>query len=119
MPHMIIEHSDSILWGDNVTDLLADCHEALVDLLPTVISSCKSRFHPVSVYHVGDRSVDPARVFIAVRLRVMAGRSEETLQKTGRFLFDKILNYVQPLNPDLSIDLSVEVGNLDSVYLKA
>lgn len=119
MPHIIIDHSDNINFGDNWHDIAASCHDLLVEIMPTSAASCRTRIVPHALYHVGDRADQDKKGFVSVTIKALSGRSQDTLTKAGTEIFKLISNHVQKNHPNLHIEFSVEMADLAPVYIKA
>jgi 5-carboxymethyl-2-hydroxymuconate isomerase len=116
MPHITIEHSDNLIFGNDWKKLLSDCHDILVTELPTTLSSCRSRIISTQYYYVADGQKPNA--YIAITIKALAGRSDEALTKAGKLIFTHVLSYVKDLNPHADIECSVEMADLAPIYIK-
>lgn len=118
MPYISIDHSDNLNMGDNIGDVLATCHDILVEILPTKMEACRSLVEKHSCYHVSDRNNQEQKAFVTVVIKIMAGRSEDTLTKAGTKIIELISTHVKTLNPHLRTEFSIEMVNLAPVYIK-
>ncbi len=116
MPQLTLEFSANILEKNNMTSLFKQCHALLAHALPTELASCKSRAIESSFYCVGDGQ--PNHAFVHVSLKVMPGRSVETLKNVGDKMM-KILkdNFSESLKK-LHLQLTVEISELQKTYFK-
>ena len=119
MPHIIINHSDNINFGDNWRSVLESCHDILTETLPTSITSCRSRLESHAQYHVGSVENQNQKGFVSVTIKAMAGRSAETLTMAGTAIFKLIQSHVTQQNPNIQVEFSVEMVDLAPVYIKA
>jgi len=114
MPHLIFECSDEIKSKLPFKQIFIELHQMLSDLLPTQISSCKSRVFPYSQYLVGD---DESKLFIHLTIKILPGRTTETKSKAS----ERVLELLKQVINDLritNISISVEVLDLSVSYLK-
>ena len=84
MPHLILEFSDNVIEQDRFSDLFQQCHQTLVETLPTELMSCKSRAIPLQDFYLGDGAERLA--FVHGTLKIMPGRTEEVLNQTAEAL---------------------------------
>src|SRR5688572_26216158 len=89
MPHLTLEFSSNIIERNDMKSLFKKCHEALTYMLPTDIEHCKSRAVECSDFYIGTDHTDNG--FVHLDLKVMPGRTNETLQKVTAELI-QILN---------------------------
>ena len=114
MPHIIFECSDAIKSKLSFEQLFIELHKMLSHLLPTQISSCKSRVVPYSQYLVGN---DEANLFVHLTIKILPGRTTEVKNKTS----EKVLELLEQVINDLhmiNVSISVEVLDLSTSYLK-
>ena len=116
MPHLLLEYTNNIDFHPGSSTLLHDIHLLLAEELPTDLSSCKSRCIAHDLYYVGDGSKNNA--FIHLTIKVLSGRSDEK----KRFIAEEILGllneYFSEYKNILSLQLSVELLDLDKNYFK-
>ena len=119
MPHIIIDHSNNLNFGDNWRDVAAACHDLLVEIMPTSIASCRTRIVPHAQYYVGDHADQNKKGFVSVTVKALSGRSAETLTKAGTEIFKLVSTHIGNLNPNIHVEYSVEMADLAPVYIKA
>lgn len=117
MPHLAIEYSDNLksVSPQAAQALLKECFAVLVSDLPTNLESCRGYMEAHDVFLVAD---DPARAFVSVYIKVLSGRTDEVLNSTARKIFKIIQDVFKANNPDLQIDIAVEIRNLAPTYIK-
>lgn len=111
-----IEFSGNILEKDDFHTLFPKCHEVLVKTLPTNLINCKSRAVQYSLYCIGNGHKNNA--FIHCDLRVMAGRSDETLRKLIHELMEVLKIHFSASLKILSLEITLEINELQKNYLK-
>lgn len=114
MPHLIFECSDEIQLKLPFKQIFIELHQMLSDLLPTQISSCKSRVFPYCQYLVGD---DENNLFIHLTIKILPGRTTEVKSKAA----GKVIELLEQVANDLNmtkVSISVEVVDLSASYLK-
>ena len=113
MPHVIIEYSANLPVQGNFPAFFNACHALLAQALPTDIQSCKSRAVRCDDWAVGTHG--QAGAFLHASIRVMPGRSAETLQNTAEQIKQLITTTLLP--KDVPCQLSVEIRDL-ATYVK-
>lgn len=116
MPQLILEYSKNIIERDNLTTLFQQCHDLLAEALPTDLNSCKSRAIKCKTYVVGDGQLDNA--FIHVSLKVMPGRTQDTLQNVGQRMMKVLENHFAQSLQKLKLQITLEISNLQPTYFK-
>jgi 5-carboxymethyl-2-hydroxymuconate isomerase len=117
MPHLILEHSSNLIEKTALPSLFKKCHVLLAEMLPTEVKSCVSRAIECDRFCVGEGQGQNA--FIHVSLRVKAGRTFETLQKTGESLAAMIKEYCVESGKQFNLQISVEIIELQKTYFHA
>lgn len=116
MPHLVLEYSDNIVESDFMT-LFQSCHKVLVQQLPTQLESCKSRALKHTTYYIGDGK--PQKAFVIVNIRVMPGRSADTLQKTGQALMDILKTHFASSLKKTDCQITLEISEIGNFYFKS
>jgi 5-carboxymethyl-2-hydroxymuconate isomerase len=114
MPHLIFECSEELKSKISFEPIFLELHGVLSDLLPTQISSCKSRVIPYREYLVGD---DASNLFIHLTIKILPGRTAEVKDMGGK----KTLKLLEQVVNDLdmgSVSISVEIVDLSDNYYK-
>lgn len=115
MPHFTLEYSQNIIEKDGVfTELFKKSHVLLAEMLPTQVNSCVSRAVPVEMYYLGDGQ--GRNVFIHGTLKVKAGRTQDTLKKTGEKLLALIKAHFPKTCEHLNTKISLELIELPETY---
>lgn len=117
MPHLAIECSDNLksVSPQAAQALLKECFAVLVAELPTQLDACRGYIDSHQNFLVAD---DPARAFVSVYIKVLSGRTDEVLDSTARKIFKIVQDVFKANNPDLQIDIAVEIRNLAKAYIK-
>lgn len=116
MPQLILEFSSNILEKNNLTSLFQECHTLLEDILPTDINSCKSRAIEPRNYCIGN--ADPSNAFVRISLKILPGRSIDTLNNTGEKLMALFKNYFSLSLKQLKVQITLEIMELQKTYFK-
>ena len=91
MPHFIVEHSANLSAPHDMQALaqkISDVTNA-TGIFP--LAGIRVRMHPVETYAMADGHPDNA--FVAVIMRIGAGRDLETRQSAGRTVYDCICEF--------------------------
>lgn len=105
MPHLIFECSQQLEQKLSFQTIFNDCHLMLSELLPTQITSCKSRIISCNQYLVGD---DRDNMFIHLTIRILPGRSEEVKSAViakSKSIIRQSLCELEIKNTSISVDL--------------
>ncbi len=116
MPHLILEYSSNIFEKANLSSLLKKMNEYLSEILPTDLSSCKSRSIEYSDFFVGNGN--PHNAFLHVNLKVLSGRSAEQLHDVGQGLISILKEYFQHSATELNLQITLEIEELQKTYFK-
>lgn len=116
MPQLILEYSANVFEKNNSPELFKKLHLLLTEMLPTQLASCKSRAIEYNTYCVGDGNVDNA--FVHINLKVLSGRSVDTLQNTGNKIIEILKNHFSESMQKLNLQMSVEISELAKTYFK-
>jgi 5-carboxymethyl-2-hydroxymuconate isomerase len=116
MPHLILEYSENVIEDMEFSELFKECHELLVERLPTSLKSCKSRAYQCEDYYVGDGHADNA--FVHLSIRIMPGRARELLQSVGETLLALLKKYFSESLKKLKLEMSIETIEGHEPYFK-
>ena len=111
MPHQIIEYSANLSQALDIDGLVLALHRAAAQQEALPLSGLRTRAYPVQQYQVADEHPDNG--FIAVYLRIGAGRSEQLRQEIGKVLSDVLVDYTQALFSKAPLALSYEVQEIN------
>lgn len=114
MPHLTLEFSANILEKNDMVGLLKQCHLLLARDLPTALPHCKSRAIENNLYCVGDGQ--PNNAFIHVSIKIMPGRSEETLKKAGDHLMEALKTHFAESLKKLNLQITLEFSELQTYF---
>jgi 5-carboxymethyl-2-hydroxymuconate isomerase len=117
MPHLVLEASANIHECNvRLEQMLLECHQILVEKLPTQIESCRSRVVLHDIYVVGDNT--PNHAFMHLTVKLLKGRTKELLMDTGELLKLKLQEFCSRSMEHLKLHISVEITELSDVYIK-
>ena len=116
MPQLILEYSANIIEKENLINLFQQCHEFLAKSLPTELASCRSRAIKCENYCIGDSAV--ANAFVHISLKVMPGRSKDTLDSVGQSMMNILTRYFEKSLQQLKLQISLEIIELQPTYFK-
>lgn len=116
MPQLTLEFSSNVIEKQDIVSLFQACHVLLESTLPTDLESCKSRAIENNLYCVGDGQIDNA--FIHVTLKVMKGRTTETLQNVGNSMMNILKDYFSESLKKLNLQITLEINELQKTYFK-
>ena len=112
MPHFILEHSSNV--KTDFSQLFKQCHDILAKGLPTDLSHCYSRAIPCEVFYVADGAADKA--FVHVTLKIMPGRTKDTLQTVGKNLLEALKKAFAESAKKFNIAISLQIVELHSDF---
>lgn len=116
MPQLTLEFSSNIIEKNNLSSLFQECHSILEKILPTDINSCKSRSIECHNYYIGNG--EPNNAFIHISLKIMPGRSFDTLKNTGDNMMAILKNYFSTSLKKLNLQITLEIMELQKTYFK-
>ena len=111
MPHQIIEYSANLSQSLDIDGLVLALHRAAAQHEALPVSGLRTRAHPVDQYQIADEHPDNG--FIAVYLRIGAGRSEALRKEIGMALYDVLVGYTETLFNKAPLALSYEVQEIN------
>lgn len=114
MPHLILEYSANIIEEEKIPELFQECHVLLAEMLPTDIQGCKSRAYKSNTYLIG--SNQPNNGFVHVDLKVLPGRTKETLQQVGLNMMTLLQNYFSESLQQLNLQITLEISELQTYF---
>lgn len=114
MPHLIFECSEEIKSKISFVPIFLELHSILSDLLPTQMSSCKSRVIPYNEYLVGDVA---SNLFIHLTIKILPGRTADVKDMVGKTILKRLEKIVNDLDMD-SVSISTEIVDLTDSYYK-
>ncbi|MEE9313226.1 MAG: 5-carboxymethyl-2-hydroxymuconate isomerase [Rhizobiaceae bacterium] len=91
MPHMIVEHSADLSKSHDMQKLANLMAEAAVATGIFPLAGTRVRMHPVTTFAMADGHPDNA--FVAVVMRIGAGRDLEARKHGGQTVFDVVCDY--------------------------
>jgi 5-carboxymethyl-2-hydroxymuconate isomerase len=112
MPHFILEHSGNV--KTDFAQLFEQCNHILVKDLPADLSHCYSRAIRCETFRVADGADDKA--FVHATLKIMPGRTKETLQTVGKNLLETLKKFFSEPAKKLNLAISLEIVELPSDY---
>ena len=116
MPHLTLEFSSNIIEKNDMKSLFNKCHEALTYLLPTDIEHCKSRAIECSDFYIGNGDKDNG--FVHIDLKVMPGRTTETLEKVTAAIMQILNLHFTKSSQSLKLQITLSLHELPTHYLK-
>lgn len=116
MPHLTVTHSANVALADEWPRFFDAAHKLLADHLPTDIETCRSRAIPCHDWAVG--TLQHQAGFAHAAVQVMPGRSPETLKATAEALLACMQDHFTRSSLGQPCQLSVEVTELASSYVK-
>ena len=85
-------------------------------MLPTDINSCKSR--AIECHHFYIENGAPNNGFVHVSLKIMPGRSFDTLKNLGDNMMTVLKNYFAISLKKLNMQITLEIMELQKTYFK-
>lgn len=116
MPHLILEYSANVIEKSQLNTLLKSIHPVLVEMLPADLGACKSRAIECAHFCVSNGNVNNA--FVHVTLKIMSGRTEDTLKKVGEKIMAMLKAYFSESMGKLQLRISIEISELSKIYFK-
>ncbi len=113
MPHLIVEHSDNLSHSHDMAELAQQLSDVVVATGIFPLAGIRVRMHPVETYAIADGHPDNA--FVALIMRIGAGRDLETRQRGGQAVFDCLCNYFSDEIDAgfMAISVDIEINDSD------
>jgi len=91
MPHFIVEHSANLSESHDLQVLADLIRDAAVETGVFPLAGIRVRFHSSEIYTIADGHHDNA--FLAIVVRLGAGRDTKTKQQAGKRVFDVVCDF--------------------------
>lgn len=114
MPHLVFECSETVFTTLAFQTMFVEFHQMLAALLPTQLSSCKSRLLLSNQYLVGN---DTNNLFLHLTIKILPGRSLEVKQAVVAQGLEIIKNYLAKRALS-NVSISIEIIDLAECYSK-
>jgi 5-carboxymethyl-2-hydroxymuconate isomerase len=88
MPIITFEYSSNLTIDKKIRTFLLETHQILVDEIKTDLRTCRSTILKCENYVIADD--DPKNAFIVLSIRMLPGRTEETKNRLGEIVLQKI-----------------------------
>jgi 5-carboxymethyl-2-hydroxymuconate isomerase len=112
----MLEYSKNIDGELDFESLFLRLHQLLAEKLPTDISSCKTRCIAQESFFIGDCHIKNA--FAHLTIKILAGRTDDNKNQLGHTILKEMRHFFHLHQHDLTLQLSVEVMDLDKHYFK-
>lgn len=116
MPQLTLEFTSNIIEKNDMPNLFEKCHAVLTAMLPTEIEHCKSRAMECNNFYIGEGYQTNA--FIHLTLKVMPGRSAQTLENVAAALMQINKDHFIKSLEKLKLQITLELHELPNIYLK-
>ncbi|NKB53605.1 MAG: 5-carboxymethyl-2-hydroxymuconate delta-isomerase [Rhizobiaceae bacterium] len=116
MPHLIVEHSANLSDQHDMADLARRLSEVVVATGIFPLAGVRVRMHSVATGSIADEHPDNA--FIAVIMRIGAGRDLETRQTGGQVVFDLLCNtFADAIEQGfMAVSVDIEINDPDMSF---
>jgi 5-carboxymethyl-2-hydroxymuconate isomerase len=111
MPHLIVEYSANLEKQIDVLSLVEKIHQAALRTGAFEVGAVRTRAAKRDYYVIADGHKD--NVFVAIMVRVAAGRPAETRLRIGQEIFDAACEYLETVYETTPIGISLEVQEID------
>ena len=117
MPQLSLEYTSNVLEHDNFSELFKQCHTILTEQLPTDLAACKSRVVKCADYYIGNGDANNA--FVSLHVKVMAGRSAETLTTISNAMMQVLQQHFAQSLAQRNLQITLQMQELaPSLYFK-
>ncbi|MGI9367099.1 MAG: 5-carboxymethyl-2-hydroxymuconate isomerase [Rhizobiaceae bacterium] len=116
MPHLIVEHTANLNKTHDMADLAKRLSDVAVATEIFPLAGVRVRMHPVETYAMADGHPDNA--FIAVIMRIGAGRDLEARQRGGQAIFDLLCNcFADEIQQGyMAVSVDIEINDPDMSF---
>lgn len=113
MPHLTVEYSANLEPGADIPGLLAAVHRAALETGVFEIGGIRVRAERRDLYIVADGA--PENRFVAVHVRIGAGRDEATRARMAEHVFAAVTAHLAPVYDAHPLAISLEVSEIAPV----
>ena len=111
MPHVVIEYSDNVARNADVRELVDRVHAAVIGAGVAPVAAVRTRAEPRSLYRIADG--DSTHMFIAITIRLAAGRDAEHRQRLLDEVTSSARSIVHGLRNIGAVAFSCELQDID------
>jgi len=113
VPHITIEYSRNVTETNDIEQLVDAVHQTVVDLAIAKLTGIRTRAVERSIHRVADG--DPRYGFIAVRIHMAPGRSDQIKRALLEAVADAVDRAAPPSDRCIAA-VSVEITEIDPVF---
>ncbi|MDH3376091.1 MAG: 5-carboxymethyl-2-hydroxymuconate Delta-isomerase [Gammaproteobacteria bacterium] len=110
MPQITLEYTANIEQAVNFSSLFSSMHQILSELGGVRIQNCKSRAICRDRYLIGDGAEQHA--FVHVNVLLVAGRSQEWIQRVGSALLEALEDAFAASKQSLDLQITVNFSDM-------
>lgn len=113
MPHFIVEHSANLAESYDLQALADIIRDAAAETGVFPLAGIRVRFHPSEIYTIADGH--PENAFLAIVVRLGAGRDMETKNRAGKMVFDAVCGFFGDAmtNGHMMVSLDMDENNAE------
>ena len=116
MPHLIVEHSANLSKSHDMALLARKISDAAMESGIFPLAGVRVRMHPVEIYSIADGHADNA--FVAVIMRIGAGRELDVRQRAGQLVFDCVCSFfaAEIERGIMAVSVDIEINDPDMSF---
>ncbi|MFK8012025.1 MAG: 5-carboxymethyl-2-hydroxymuconate Delta-isomerase [Marinicellaceae bacterium] len=117
MPHLTLEYTQNLKVDHEFSDLLNKMHQCIASIGAIKIENFKSRVYRAENFFIA--TGDENNGFVHLDVRFLEGRSQDVKQKIGEQMNQLLVDWFQPLNKALKLQITVEINDIKrAAYFK-
>jgi 5-carboxymethyl-2-hydroxymuconate isomerase len=113
VPHVIVEYSANIQKHADIPGLIRTVHQAALASGLFATAAVRTRAERRDVFAIADEH--PRNAFVAITIRMAAGRTEAERQRLADLVFDAACDYLDRGGPHERLALSFEIQDIIDV----
>lgn len=114
MPHLIVEYSANLEDEVDIAHVVRELHKTALTCPTFKKAAVRTRAERRDIYEIADS--DSENCFIAVGVRILAGRSDEVKSTIGEMLFKTLTDVMSDVYERRPIGISLDISDIDPTY---
>ena len=114
MPHLTVEYSANLEEEVDIPALVRELHKTALSCPTFKKAAIRTRAERRDVYEIADG--DKENCFIAVGVRILAGRPDDVKTTIGEMLFEILTSALTDVCERRPIGISLDISDIDPVF---
>lgn len=114
MPHLTVEYSANLEDEVDIPGLVRALHETALACPTFKKAAVRTRAERRDIYEIADS--DPENAFVAVGVRILEGRPDETKAAIGEMLFETLTTVLADVYERRPIGISLDISEISNTF---